>query len=288
MRKTITAIYFALLGVGCVLMLCCIFTADTTVTDTRKLHGESELAPYEVKQRDDNVREFYLRVDEVTDTGTCLSFYTNHANVYVYENDALVYSVEATRSIFGTTPGARWNYVELEYGTTDIMVRVEAAYPQVRDYEISFVVGNSYNMALDSIRSSVWEIVVSVLDLFVGAVLIVYGVMTRRRKLNVGEGVLGLGVFSLMMGTWSFLEAEITSILVTNRVAASFLRLYAADADDRAIYSFFTGIPRGKRKTFCKSDLCGIADQLCCVHGAASDGHPGVQRDGGRNPYSDV
>ena len=222
MRKTITAIYFALLGVGCVLMLCCIFTADTTVTDRLQKHGESELAPYEVKQVNDDVREFYLHVDEVTDTGTCLSFYTNHANVYVYENDALVYSVEATKSIFGTTPGARWNYVELEYGTTDIMVRVEAAYPQVRDYEISFVVGNSYNMALNSIRGSVWEIVVSVLDLFVGAVLIVYGVMTRRRKLNAGEGVLGLGVFSLMMGIWSFLEAEITSILVTNRVAASF------------------------------------------------------------------
>lgn len=62
--------------------------------------------------------------------------------------------MEEGGTVFGSTPGDGWRYVEIEPQTEEVVVRVKANYPQVREREVVFYQGNATEMYIDLIQDS--------------------------------------------------------------------------------------------------------------------------------------
>lgn len=219
MRKTVSIIYFSLLGAAILLMLLSIPGAKAEVMSTAE--GAVEL-PVTEKQIDPDVKEFNLKPEHTDGKNTCVAFFTAHQYIWVYEDDELIFSLEGADSVFGSTPGGGWNFVEVRSDTKEVRVRIEAAYPEVRDYEVTFYQGNAIQMYLNLMRGSVLEVIVSILDLAIGVILLIYyGIASR--EMDTGKGGLYFGLFSLMMGLWALNETEMMTVLMENRASASYI-----------------------------------------------------------------
>lgn len=219
MKKTVTWMLHVLLIAGIVLMVLSMFLGKTRVT--KPVSDPSILVATE-KQIDEDEREFYLQLEEVECGHNCIVFYTLHQSVWVYQDGELTYSVEEGGTVFGSTPGDGWRYVEIEPQTEEVVVRVKANYPQVREREVVFYQGNATEMYIDLIQDSALAFVVSILDLAIGVILIVY-YMSVRKELRMGRGLWYFGLFAILSGLWSLSEVEMMTILMSNRVSASYM-----------------------------------------------------------------
>ena len=134
----------------------------------------------------------------------------------------MIFSIEDAGSIFGSTPGGGWNFVEVRPDSKEVVVRMQAVYPQVRNNKVMIYQADAMQATLGILRSSILEVLVSILDLTIGVALIIYYLITRK-ELSVGRGLWYFGLFSVMMGIWSLNETKMMTILVENRGAASYI-----------------------------------------------------------------
>lgn len=219
MKKTVSTIYDILLGIGIVLMLISLICAKAKLVDPSE--SATELLASET-QIDQDIREYTLHLNRTADRNNCVAFFSVHQYIWVYEDGKLLYSVEDGETIFGTTPGGGWHFVEVDPNGQEITVRLQAVYPQVRDYQVSFYQGDGIQIYLDIMRGSVLEVLVSILDLTIGIVFLVY-CMVARKEIAINRGAVYFGVFTILMGVWSLNETEMMTVLADNRVAASFI-----------------------------------------------------------------
>lgn len=219
MKKTVTWMYQILLIAGVLLIILSMLLGKAKVTELES--NPSELVVVET-QIDEDVSEFYLQLEEWNRGNNCIMFFTSHQYIWVYQDGELIYSVEDGGTVFGNTSAGGWNYVQIDPQTEEVMVRIEAAYPEVRDRDIIFYQGNAIEMYMESMRGSILEVIVSILDLVIGIALIVYYSIARKEML-MGRGRWYFGLFAILMGLWSLNESEMMTILMDNRVSASYL-----------------------------------------------------------------
>lgn len=222
MKKAVSTVYFIMLAAVVLISVFSLLYAKAHVTDSAGHPEEAVVLQAERVQLDADIREYELEIPETESAGVQLAFYTNHQCAEVYVDGVLVYSVQAGNSVFGRTPGARWNFVALRPKAAHVLVRITAVYPQVRNFEPEFYHGNGVQMALTMLRASMPEIIVSIVDFSIGIFLLVYYAIVRRR-LAMGPALLYFGIFAALVGLWSLSEAEMTCFLLENRVAASYI-----------------------------------------------------------------
>lgn len=220
MKKKVTNLYFVFMVLGFTLMALSFICAKTNVTDLSEESGSQKIEPEKIVQVNEDTREFYFHVGDIDDTNSSLVFYASHQYVEVFEDGENVFSLSAEDSIFGTTTGSRWNFVEISPGTTELVVQFQAVYPRVRDVQFSFYQGNGVQILLKLMRGSIFEIVVSIMDFAIGIALLIYWFCISRKLLQE-RGLLYLGLFAVMMGLWSMSESEMMTILISNRAASS-------------------------------------------------------------------
>lgn len=218
MKKTVSMIYDILLGIGILLMLISLICAKAKLVDPSE--SAMELLASE-KQVDQDIREYTLHPNWTAGRSNCIAFFSAHQYIWVYEDGKQLYSVEDGETIFGTTPGGGWHFVEVDSNAQEIKVRLQAVYPQVRNYQVTFYQGDGLQIYMDIMRGSVLEVLVSILDLTIGIVFLAY-CMAARREIAINRGAVYFGIFAVMMGVWSLNETEMMTVLMGNRVAASF------------------------------------------------------------------
>ncbi|MCM1258550.1 MAG: diguanylate cyclase [Roseburia sp.] len=219
--KKITYAYIVLLILGTLLIILEYKYADNGVVyDVKSDVRQEEMIPDRIEVIDEDTREFYFTDVKVFGESDCFVFYSCHLNVEVYQGDKLLYQVKKGSGIFDRTTGLHWNFVQLEQKASFIKVRVEALYPQMREYKFHFYKGNSYKIFMENVTDSFFNILVSIMDMAIGIVLFAYWV-TLRKRLKSGNGLLYFGIFSILMGLWSFNETTICQMIISNRPAAS-------------------------------------------------------------------
>lgn len=221
MKKRVSDAYFLFFAVCFLLIVVCFKTTETRVFDLSEESVRQKIEPVKIVQVDADIRDFYFEMEKITDRNSAFGFFSSHDNVRVYEDGKMVYALVAEEDIWGTTPGARWNFVEIVPGTREIRVRLKAAYPVVRDREVDFYQGSGLQMCLDLMRASILEIIVSILDFSIGLILVGVWIAVNR-KISIGRAQLYIGVFAVIMGLWSLHETELMMILIRDRAAASF------------------------------------------------------------------
>jgi diguanylate cyclase (GGDEF)-like protein len=170
----------------------------------------------------DNVREFHFNNVDWNENGSCLHFVSSHQEITVTADGEKIFERRAVSTIWGDTPGFTWEYIEIPSETAEVIVTVTACYPSQRDVEMSFYQGFSVKMFKQVFRGQLFTGIISFLNVCVGVILMIYGIAAKKRS-NIGEAMIYLGVFTVLLGTWSISENGIMAVLIENRAANSFL-----------------------------------------------------------------
>lgn len=129
--------FIVVLNVSILLILCGFLFAKTNmyapIPKTNKVTGT-------VSQIDENTREFVFDLDDKQ--GDCLMFYCNHSYIHAYSGERLLYSLEDGGTIFGRTPGGNYQFINLHGISGEVVLDIEAVYPQLRDKSLTFYQGD--------------------------------------------------------------------------------------------------------------------------------------------------
>ncbi len=221
MTKKLSGVYCLFLILGILFIIAGFFCAkNLTVYRQNEVEGQSVIKPAAVKNIDEDTKEYYFTEEQLGGINRSLTFYSVHSEVEVYEDGELIFQLKGINSIFGKSPGSKWNFIELSEGSKEVIVRVKALYPSVRNPQMVFYEGVGVEVLLKLMRESALSAGVSLLDLGIGIFLMMYFFIVNR-KMHIGRHVLYFGMFAVFMGFWSLNETTMMALLVKNVVASS-------------------------------------------------------------------
>lgn len=178
---------------------------------------ENEDAPIGV------IKEYTFTIDEGLERDTYLSFYTVHQYAEVYIDGQLVYSMKPSGKLPIKTIGSIWSMVPLcrEDVGKEIRVNIIPVYESFRNREVQFLVGSRLNVFLDRLRQDWPQLLLSVMALLVGILFLGAAVYKIIRERSDG-GLVGLGLFSVMMGLWRLTDTRFTPFLAPEKPVLMF------------------------------------------------------------------
>jgi len=216
-HKIIDKIYYIIV-ISCVLFLAIIFFRDI-LSENRKISDEGEsIMPDKQYQIDADTRKFEFSMQKIDHAGQCIKFYTAHMVVRVYADNSLIYTIDSPKPFYEKTPGAVWNFVEIPSDTEKVTVILQAVYPEVRQKAINFYIGNLEQMYNKILYGSGLDIVVSLIEMAIGVILILYWSIAHSR-LEIEHTILYFGIFSFMIGIWAFNESGTLMTIIPIRAA---------------------------------------------------------------------
>lgn len=184
--------------------------------------GSTIIEPVEETAVDEATDVYLFQIDDIDETNNTFLFYTNHLEVFVYIEDELIYSLESDDSIFGRTPGAKWNILSLPTDVEEIRVETIQAYPSLAKQDIEFQLGNAITMQRDVVIDSVKDVGVCLAILIIGVALYVYWWVVFR-KTNEQREVMYLGLFAIDFGVWAVGETRLAVFMFENRAFWSYM-----------------------------------------------------------------
>ena len=216
-HKIIDKIYYIIV-ISCVLFLAIIFLRDI-LSENRKISDEGEsIMPDKQYQIDADTRKFEFSMQKIDNKERCIKFYTAHMEVRVYADNCLIYTIDSPKPFYEKTPGAVWNFVEIPSDTEKVTVILQAVYPEVRQKAINFYIGNLEQMYNKILYGSGLDIVVSLIEMAIGVILILYWSIAHSR-LEIEYTILYFGIFSFMIGIWAFNESGTLMTIIPIRAA---------------------------------------------------------------------
>ena len=220
--KAIQRILFTLLGIAAILTVVAFSVVKENKYNPTLGNGASIIEPVQTETIDEDEMLYSFTGLEIDETNNTFLFYSNHLEVFVYADDALIYSLEKDNSIFGRTPGAMWNIMSLPVGVEKIEVKTIQMYPNMGKQKLEFQVGNAILMQRNVVTNSVIDVCVCLSILIIGVALFIYWLLVFR-KTNEQKDVLYLGLFAWVFGVWAFGETQLAVFMFPNRAFWSYM-----------------------------------------------------------------
>lgn len=221
MKKAIPGIYFIILVICAVLMLVGLIWGNTNVFSRVESMEKTQIYPVKEVQVNEDVKEVYLDIDSPDGISMTLEIYSGHQAVRVFADGVQIYALEGANSIWGSTSGAKYNFIEIPVNAEEIKVEIEAIYQEDRNREVEYFVGDGIAMLRSYVRNAVPNMLMSVISIAMGVFLVGYWVITRQ-KVRIKRSSLYFGLFSMVLGMWTLHETDFATVLVANRTAASY------------------------------------------------------------------
>lgn len=219
MKENWISLFLLVFAVVCIFAY--YFTSDNVYNPN--LGGENVIVEAQRVQTIDESREnYYLQLEDIGITNNTLLFYSNHQEIFVYADDVLVYSLKKADSVFGRTPGAVWNMVNLPIGTEEVLVTAVQVYPNISKQVLEFELGSGIHMYREVLEGSSVELILSATIIIIGIALFLYWMLVFR-KINTQREVLYLGLFAIIFGIWNFGETQYAVFMFENRAFFSYL-----------------------------------------------------------------
>ena len=221
MKKIISSVYGLILMLAIALMIIGLFVGRTNVYSRIRNMEKEQIYPVKEVQLSEDKREVYLEITSPDNISLTLELYSGHQSVWVYAGETLIYSLLETDSIWGNTSGAGYSFIPLPLNEKEIKVVIEAIYPEDREREVNFFVGDGIGMFRNYIIAAIPEMLMSIIGIVMGDVLIIYWLVVKKKSIS-GKSSLYFGLFAMVLGLWTFHETIFATLLVNNRTVASF------------------------------------------------------------------
>jgi diguanylate cyclase (GGDEF)-like protein len=211
-----------LLGIAVLFFIGGIIFIPIDVYDASDSNSSIELTPTKTESIDDNVRVFYFDNVDWLENGNCLHFVSSHQEINVEADGETIFERNSVSTIWGNTPGFTWEYIEVPTETTELTVTVKACYASQQNIDMFFYQGHGIQMFKQAFKEQFFTGIISFINVCVGFILIIYGILAKKRS-NIGDAMIYLGIFTVLLGLWSISENGIMAVLMENRAANSFL-----------------------------------------------------------------
>ena len=276
-HKIIDKIYYIIV-ISCVLFLAIIFFRDI-LSENRKISDEGEsIMPDKQYQIDADTRKFEFSMQKIDNKERCIKFYTAHMEVRVYADNCLIYTIDKPKPFYEKTPGAVWNFVEIPSDTEKVTVILQAVYPEVRQKAINFYIGNLEQMYNKILYGSGLDIVVSLIEMAIGVILILYWSIAHSR-LEIEHTILYFGIFSFMIGIWAFNESGTLMTIIPIRASVCPYFSGIAYADDAGICTVCEVFLESPGQMDFRCDLYTGIYQYSCPAYTSAYRNKGIQAD---------
>ncbi len=251
-REIVTTIFISIFTVLCVCGS--YFTKDIVYNPAAKVENKV-LEAEKIEVIDEGSEIYYLEIDTIDENYNTLLFYTNHQEVYVYLEGKLLYSLESSSSIFGGTPGAKWNMITLPSNANYLEIHVSQVYPELTKQVPVFELGNAMNMYREVLDGAAMELLLSCTIIVIGIALFLYWILVFGKQ-DTQREVLYLGLFAIIFGIWNFGETKFAVFMFENRAFWSYLAFSCLmvmglpavyffkdflEVEDKIVYKLITG-----------------------------------------------
>lgn len=195
-----------------VLIVCYFMTSETFKKETSTLRIE----PYQVAVLEDGSKEYFFDLSGYDNHYSGFMFFSAHQGVVAYNAGREIYSFTKTPDFWGSTPGAKFNFISVNEKMLNVAIIIKPMYDCVSDNVPEFYVGNAYQMYEELLRGSMPRFCVSLLIVIFSVVLFIYYIFMNKR-LNLNREIVYLGYFAFFIGVWSTNETVVWSLVFKNR-----------------------------------------------------------------------
>ncbi|MDD3368239.1 MAG: diguanylate cyclase [Lachnospiraceae bacterium] len=218
MDKIILKIFHTIMVVSVVLMVTA-FAVNHNGTSGENIVG---LTPSSETENIDGVRSYNFDLQDIQLENQELAFLTSHQLVHVLADQKEIYALDKTGGIWGHTTGNVWNFLEIPEDTRELTVQIQSCYPSLAWYEVSFYMGCAMDVFHWIFERSIGAAVASSMVIFLGMIMVLYWLVVHK-KAGIGNAMLYLGVFAMILGLWFLNETNIFTVVVSDRIAAGFM-----------------------------------------------------------------
>ena len=199
-------------------LLCMIFTSGS-VPEVKSLQA---CTPDAVSVLDDGRELYDFILDQNDDETNSIAFYSAHQEIAVYADGKLIYQLDAVPGIWGNTPGWTWNIVRFSSNVSGLQVQFTPCYPETAGQQKTFYIGGGYNIYRWVMRRAMPAFLISMMVILIGLYISIYWIVIRCGS-RIDGTLLYLGIFSILVGTWSANETDVATLLLANRQGCSYL-----------------------------------------------------------------
>ena len=233
MRRISFTAYMVSLGLIVLMLLYIQFGMD--VSEYRKKWDTSceRIENYEKIRVDDIYApqgvtyEYRWLLSDIPANGACITFYSVHNEVEMYNDGEKVYDLEPMVSnAFGKTSGCLWPSAVVT--TSDngkyFTVRVSPVYSAEAGNDVTIYCGTEYGIFLYVLKDNLALAVLGLISVIIGILLIILACgykYTGERE----NGILMLGIFSIEAGLWKLTDMSAATYLFNNPLTASAIAL---------------------------------------------------------------
>lgn len=202
---------------------------SVSVYHAEQTHSYSEFTNLEMELVSDDtapagVRKVYRgMLDPERSEESCLCFNIAHHSIQVYFGDVLQYSLSGAESNrIGRNVSSNWCSVHVgtEYAGESVTIILTPLFEAAVGKNVTFLLGSHYSIALDLLRRELPHMILCVLCVLLGlAVVAVFLYFRCILKTDTG-GMVYLGLFSLLLGTWKLTDLPSMPMLIPEHAMA--------------------------------------------------------------------
>lgn len=207
---------------------------DAETFSTRQPGSYSILSPdiFESLQSDTaplhKYNELIVTVPQVDKKGSNLIFYVKHESVKVYIDSELVYSLAPDEGSFIKTPGANWCIIPIypdDAGKT-IKIILTPLYKSMTDTCPTIYFGSQYKIYEHLLAPNIIIYLTCLLAVLCGAFFIIFPLVNINNK-HVDKSLIMIGIFSILIGLWKFMDLDYTALIIRNPIAKSYTSYFS-------------------------------------------------------------
>lgn len=203
--------------------------------------------------KDDNApigmyNELTLRLSDIPKNGSNLIFYVKHEAVAVYIGDKLVYSLEPDSNSFIKTTGPNWCIIPLyqEDAHSTVKIILSPLYKSMADTRPTIYFGSQFKVYEHLLAPDIIVYLTCLLAILCGIFFIIFTLININNP-HVDKSLLMIGIFSLLIGVWKFMDMNNTALILKNSIVQSYVSYFCLLMMTIPFISFL-------RKSFTDSD----------------------------------
>ena len=180
-----------------------------------------QILPENVWKGENGTITYEFSFDFSGDSGRCLHFVSDRQSVKVYQNGALIHSLDDGTTAVGRVPGKFYHFVKLPQAESQVLVEIRYHYYHDENIPPVFWLGDRQQMFKERIICALPAAAVYFLTFVIGVMVLLFWGVVRGSLKNSREGFY-FAALLIVVGLWFIRGSELVNLLASNHIALSY------------------------------------------------------------------